>query len=184
MRKFFAGLSILTLLGLSPILHIEPVRAQLFEIKEKIADSLFSPEIKLLLKAEKQVTKVGENGISKAVWQPIEGRTVVQPGDILRYTVDGSNSGDVAATNLEITQPVPGNTTYILKSAVGASRITYSIDGGKSYTTQPQVEITLPDGSTELQPAPPEMYTHIQWSFDKSLATASAVEVSYSVSVD
>ena len=109
----------------------------------------------------------------------------VQPGDILRYTVDGANSGDIEATNLQITQPVPEQTVYVLGSAesVTAAEITYSIDGGETFVDSPMIEVELPDGTIEQQPAPAEIYTHIKWHFSDPLLSANAVKVSYQVGI-
>ncbi len=183
MKRWFIGLSTLALVGAAPLLGGEPVRAQLFDVKDTIVESIFRPEVKLTLGAEKQVITLNEKGQEKLSWEVLEGRVTVHPGDVLRYTVDGANSGDVEAANLQITQPVPANTVYSLGSAKGNAKITYSIDNGQSFVTEPMVEVVLPDNTVEQQPAPAEAYTHVKWSFDESLASATAVKVSYEVKV-
>ncbi|NEQ54389.1 MAG: DUF11 domain-containing protein, partial [Leptolyngbya sp. SIO3F4] len=169
MKRWFIGLSFLTLVGTIPLIGGEPVRAQLLQVKDTIVESIFRPEVKLTLAAEKQIIEVNEKGQQEISWQTLEGRVTVQPGDTIRYILDGSNSGEVDATNLQITQPVPAKTIYKLASAQGNAQITYSIDGGQSFVAEPFVEITLPDGTVELKPAPAEAYTHMKWSFDESL---------------
>lgn len=183
MKRWFIGLSALALVGTAPLLGGEPVRAQISQVKDAIVEGIFRPEVKLTLSADKQVIELDVQGQQKVSWQELKGRVTVQPGDVIRYTVDGSNSGDVDAENLQITQPVPNKTTYEIGSAQGASQITYSIDNGQNFVSEPMVEVTLSDGTIELQPAPAETYTHVKWSFDDSLASAEAIEVSYNVIV-
>ncbi len=40
--------------------------------------------------------------------------------------------------------------------------ISYSIDGGQTYTAQPMIEVEV-NGERVTRPAPPELYTHIRW---------------------
>ncbi|WP_246559603.1 hypothetical protein [Leptothoe kymatousa] len=159
--------------------------AQFQEVKEAIVQAVLRPEVKLTLSAEKQIVGLDKNGQEKISWEALEGKVTVQPGDVLRYTVDGANSSEVEAKGLSITQPVPTQTRYVLQSATTNSNadIVYSIDGGDSFVMAPMVEVTLPDGTVELQPAPADMYTHIQWNFSDDLASAQAVKASYNVQV-
>ncbi len=41
---------------------------------------------------------------------------LVEPGDVLTYTVSFTNSGDDGATNVVVIDPIPANTTYVLGS--------------------------------------------------------------------
>ncbi len=183
MKRWFASISFLALLGVVPLIGGEPVRAQISQVKDAVVESLLQPEVKLTLGAEKKVIKLDENGQENTVWEELKGRVTVQPGDVIRYTVDGSNSSDVEAANLQIIQPVPTNTIFELGSAKGNAHITYSIDNGQTFVVAPVVEIILPDGTVELKPAPADAYTHVKWSFDETLTSAEAVKVSYNVVV-
>ncbi|MBT9313992.1 DUF11 domain-containing protein [Leptothoe spongobia TAU-MAC 1115] len=184
-KRLLLGLSALALAGAMPFATSQPVLAQLQEVKEAIVQAVLRPEVKLSLGAEKQIVELDANGREKTSWEAVDSKVTVQPGDVLRYTVDGSNSGDVEAKGLSITQPIPNQTSYMLKSAKteGSAEIVYSIDGGQSFVAAPMVEVTLPDGTVELQPAPAEMYTHIQWNFGDDLASAQSVKASYNVKV-
>lgn len=184
-KRLVLGLGALALVGVLPFATNQPVLAQLQEVKDAIVEAVRGPEVRLTLSAEKQLVEVDAKGQDKIVWDSLDGKVTVQPGDILRYTVDGANSGDVEAKGLSVTQPVPVQTTYILSSAQSDSsaEVVYSIDGGQSFVVEPMVEVTLPDGTVELQPAPAEMYTHVQWNFGDDLASAQAVKATYNVQV-
>ncbi|MEM6251352.1 MAG: hypothetical protein AAF821_00390 [Cyanobacteria bacterium P01_D01_bin.156] len=184
-KRLLLGLGTLALMGAVPFATNQPVMAQLQEVKEAIVQAVIRPEVKLTLGAEKQIVSLDKNGQEKISWEALQGKVTVQPGDVIRYTVDGANSGDVEAQGLSVTQPIPSQTSYILKSAYtdSSADIVYSIDGGASFVAEPMVEVTLPDGTVELQPAPAEMYTHIQWNFGGDLASAQSVKASYNVKV-
>ncbi|MEM9161483.1 MAG: hypothetical protein AAGC54_00230 [Cyanobacteria bacterium P01_F01_bin.4] len=184
-KRLLIGLGALALLGAVPLVSSQPVLAQLQEVTETIVEAIRRPEVRLTLSAEKQIVELDKNGEEKISWEALEGKVQVNPGDVLRYSVDGANSGEVEAKGLAITQPVPNQTTYVLKSAQSdtSAETVYSIDGGQSFVAEPMIEVTLPDGTVELQPAPAEMYTHVQWNFGDDLASAEAVKVSYEVQV-
>lgn len=184
-KRLLLSLGALALVGAVPFITNQPVLAQLQEVKEVIAQAVLRPEVKLTLSAEKQIVELDEKGQEIFSWESLEGRVTVQPDDILRYTIDGANSGDVEAKGLSVTQPVPNSTSYVLESAQveGSAEIVYSIDDGQTFVAEPEVEVTLPDGTVELQPAPAEMYTHIQWNFGEDLASAQAVKAFYNVKV-
>ena len=184
-KRLFLGLSALALVGTVPFAMNQPVLAQLQDVTDAIVQAVLRPEVKLTLSAAKQVVELNSNGQETISWEALEGKVTVQPNDVLRYTVDGSNSGDVEAKGLSITQPIPAQTVYELNSAEvnGNAEIVYSIDGGESFVAEPMVEVTLPDGTVEEQPAPADMYTHVQWNFSNDLASAQAVKAFYNVKV-
>ena len=185
MKRWYLGLSAFALIATAPLVGDVPVLAQLQKAGENIDQAVLRPQIKLDLTVAKQIVKVDEQGRENISWEPLENEAVVMPGDMLRYTVSGDNLGEAAAKNLVVTQPIPAQTTYELGSAVnnGAAQITYSIDNGNSFVEAPTVEVTLPDGTVEEQPAPAETYTHIRWQFAEGIDSTNDVEAVYKVQV-
>ena len=183
-RKFLFGLGLAAVIA-APVAVSTPVFANLKEAGAAIAQQLLRPEVKLEMGVEKQVAVVDENGVEKMEWQALEGEATVLPGDVLRYVVESSNGGDIAAKNLVIEQPIPAEMTYVIDSQKGNSEATavYSIDGGETFVAEPMVEVTLEDGTKEMQPAPAEDYTHVKWNFSNELASEMAVSVSHEVTV-
>ncbi len=184
-RKFLFGFGFAALVAVAPLAVSTPVFAGLQEASEAIVQKLRQPEVKLVMSADKQVTVTDEDGQSKLAWQKLEGDATVQPGDVLRYVVASENEGEASAENLVVTQPIAPEMTYVLGSAKGneIAEITYSIDGGETFTREPMVEVTLPDGTVEMQPAPAEAYTQVKWDFSRVLETTEAVSVSHEVTV-
>ena len=184
-RKFMFGLGVAALVASAPFVSNTPVFANLQEAGTAIAQKLTRPEVKLEMGVDKQVAVVDENGQEKMEWQKLEGEAAVNPGNVLRYGVVSSNAGDIAAEKLVVNQPIPAQMTYVLGSTKGnaAAEATYSIDNGVSFVAEPMVEVTLPDGTVEMQPAPAEAYTHVKWNFNDSLDKSEVVNVSHEVTV-
>ncbi len=184
-RKLMFGLGVAALVASAPFAVSTPVFASLQEMGAAIAQQLMQPEVKLAMGVEKEVTVVDEEGNEKLEWRALEGEATVQPGDKLRYAVESSNAGEMAAEDLVITQPIPAEMTFVIGSVKGntAAGSTYSIDGGETFVAEPVVEVTLPDGTVEMQPAPADAYTHVKWTFDESLDADEAVYVSHEVTV-
>ena len=84
----------------------------------------------------------------------------------------------------KINQPIPNQTAYILDSArANGATLTYSIDGGQTYSAQPMLEVTQPDGTVKMEPAPADAYTHVQWDYSESLKPMASVQAVYEVAV-
>lgn len=184
-HKFVFGLGLAAMVATAPLAMSTPVLASLQEAGAAIAQKLLQPEVKLVMSVDKQVTVTDENGQSKLAWEKLEGSATVQPDDVLRYVVASENEGEASAENLVVTQPIAPEMTYVLGSAKGneIAEITYSIDGGETFVAEPMVEVTLPDGTVEMQPAPAEAYTQVKWDFSRALETTEAVSVSHEVTV-
>lgn len=188
LRKI-AGFGTIALLASAPILWGTPVGAEFLQVSQALVENLQQePQVKLQLTAEKQVTTTDAQGQSQLTWHSVGGNEVeVTPGDILRYTLTGANDSDRAVKNLEITQPIPQQTAYVLESATVAdiegAEITYSIDGGQTFVVEPTVEVTLPDDTVEERPAPAEMYTHIRWNMGATVDSGVAMNATYQVAV-
>ena len=162
-----------------------PVRATLLQAGEIIAQAIRTPEVRLNLTVDKRTIEVNEQGEEQIVWQDLSTEATVMPGDTLRYQVASQNLGEEAAKDLVITQPIPAEMVYILGSATtsNSSIITYSIDGGNTFVENPTVEVTLEDGTVEVQPAPADSYTHVRWEAAQELTAEGDMNVGYQVIV-
>lgn len=164
-----------------------PVIANIFEGGAAIAQNAAKKgQVQLRLEVEKQVVKT-VNGEQKVSWLPLEGEAKVQRGEVLRYRVTGANNGDKPVKNLAINQPVPQGMEYIIESATvndkEGAKITYSIDGGKTFVEKPTVEVKLENGEVETKPAPASAYTHARWEFGESVGAKASVEGTFQVKV-
>ncbi len=144
------------------------------------------PKVQLRLTAAKKTIQKDAAGKDKVTWQSLQGNVVVQPGDVIRYTVTGANNGDREANNLVVTQPIPKQTAYVLNSSTtikSTATVTYSINNGKTFVAKPTVQVKLANGKVETRPAPAESYTHVRWKFTDAIAAKSTVAAAYQVRV-
>jgi len=133
------------------------------------------PEVKVQLAATVQ---------RDAKWLPLEKSTVVNPGDVLDWTITSENSGHAAALEYKTVGHIPRGTEYVAGSAkADGAKAVYSIDGGKTFSPQPMIEEKQADGSTTRVPAPVSMYTEIRYEWADPLAQGGKLSASYKVRV-
>jgi uncharacterized repeat protein (TIGR01451 family) len=187
MKRLSITLGALALIASVPCVGEMPVLADLREAGTASAQNLQpQPQVQFALGAQKKVVQQAPQGKQQVSWQPLQGKVVVQPGDVIRYIVSGKNDSDRPVKNLVVTQPIPKQTTYILNSVTvknNAAKITYSIDNGNSFVEKPTVQVKLPNGKVETRPAPAELYTHLRWKFAQFIAPATPVNATYQVKV-
>jgi uncharacterized repeat protein (TIGR01451 family) len=178
-KRVSIGIAAAALVTVLPLVH-QPVMANLQKAGATIAQAIQRPNVQLNLSAAKQVGQGEEK-----TWQALKGQVTVNPGDQLRYSVIGQNSGKAAAKKFVLTQPIPKQMVYQLNSVKQSAKasVVYSIDGGKSFVATPQVKVKTAAGKEELRPAPAEMYSHVRWQFQEGLNPNAQVNVSYDVKV-
>jgi len=179
------GIGSLGLVIALPLVNQAPVRASFPQIKEIIAQVRPAPQIQLNLTAAKKLIVVTSGAEQQVEWENISDGTVVNPGDILRYTVSSANPKAAVVNDLSITQPIPDQMVYELDTAASENEaaVVYSIDNGETFVAQPTITIETENGETIEAPAPAETYTHIRWQFG-SLAPTADIAATYEVKVE
>jgi uncharacterized repeat protein (TIGR01451 family) len=167
-----------------PLINQTPVLAGFPPVTEIIAQAAQNPTVKLNLTAAKKSIVVTTGGQEQVEWKNLADDAVVNPGDILRYTVSSANEGKSAVENLTITQPIPQQMVYQLDTASSKNQaaVTYSTDNGKTFVAKPIIKVKTEDGKTIEKPAPAETYTHIRWKFG-SLPSTVGITAMYQVKV-
>ena len=109
----------------------------------------------------------------------------VKPGEILDWQIVSLNEGAGVARDYKAVGHIPAGTVLVAGSAAGesGSQVTYSIDGGKTFSTQPVVEERQPDGTVKKVPAPVSMYTEVRYEWSDALAAGGKISASYKVRV-
>ncbi|QIR37765.1 DUF11 domain-containing protein [Tolypothrix sp. PCC 7910] len=186
-RVSIASIGAIAIIATVPFVSQIPGVANIWQSGSAIAqNSKYQGQVQLRLDAEKQVVEKDQQGKQTKKWEPLKGQAVVQPGDILRYTLSSENKNDRPVKNLTLNQPIPKGMVYVLKSAnVNANKeakITYSIDNGRNFVENPTVKVTLPNGKVETQPAPASAYTYIRLKLP-SVDAKSIVKATYQVQV-
>ncbi|MBW2279320.1 MAG: DUF11 domain-containing protein [Deltaproteobacteria bacterium] len=129
--------------------------------------------VELEAKAELEVEVVNEDGEKTIQRVPA---VKVMPGEVVVYTITARNVGEEPATNVVITDPVPEHMDYTGSVTGDGARVTFSVDGGKTYDVASALTVPVGGGS---KPAPPEDYTHIRWTFNDALEPGSAHSVEF-----
>ncbi|MBH8564292.1 hypothetical protein I8748_19225 [Nostoc sp. CENA67] len=182
---YITGVGAIALVATVSLISQMPGLASLWQSGSATAQNIKSqPQIQLRLEAEKQVVKQDQQGKQIQKWQALQGEAVVQPKDVLRYTLKAENNSDRPVKNLTLNQPVPKGMGYVLKSinVTNNAKISYSIDGGRTFVENPTVKVTLPNGTVETQPAPASAYTNIRLQLP-SVAMKTTVKATYETQV-
>ncbi len=106
------------------------------------------------------------------------------PGTEVIYTTTFRNIGAKPAGSINIKNPIPANTTLMAGSPWGEGvDITYSADGGKTWSAVDKIRIK--DASTgKERPAALSELTHVRWSLRNDLAPGKLGEVGFRVIVN
>ena len=109
----------------------------------------------------------------------------VKPGEILDWQIVSSNDGNGPARDYKAVGHIPTGTVLVDGSAAGeaGSTVTYSIDGGQTFQTQPIIEEKQADGTVKRVPAPVSMYTEVRYEWSDALAAGGKLSASYKVRV-
>ena len=114
----------------------------------------------------------------------LEKAAVVNPGEVLDWTVTSQNSGNASAFDYKTIAHIPRGTSYIAGTArADGAKAVFSIDGGKSFWEMPTIEEKQPDGSVKRVPAPIAMYTDIRYEWSDPLVQGGKLFASYKVRV-
>lgn len=145
------------ILGLSLLALALPASAQVAE-----------PQA-LTIEAENVTASSSERATADA------GRTL--PGDVIEYRLTFTNHQAGAVSDVVLNDPIPAGLVFV-PGSVTASRqdllVEYSIDGGSSWTEQPQVEVEVA-GEAVTRPAPADAYTHVRWTITGSVNPGAQV---------
>ncbi|MFL6282493.1 MAG: hypothetical protein ACJ74Q_04940 [Pyrinomonadaceae bacterium] len=109
----------------------------------------------------------------------------VKPGEVLDWQILSSNDGSAEARDYKTVGHIPSGTTFVAGSAnaESGSTVTYSIDGGQTYSSQPVIEERQPDGTVKRVAAPVSMYTEVRYEWSDALAAGGKLSASYKVRV-
>lgn len=134
--------------------------------------------IELTTTAQSEQQYVDEQGKKATRLVPLEKPV---PGSEVVWTITAKNTCAKAVENVVIANPVPEHMTYVASSAMGTGTdITYSVDG-KEFKAAAALTSTR-DGA--LQPAKPDEYRAVRWSYAASFAPGSLAFVRYRARVD
>ncbi|HVC01613.1 MAG TPA: hypothetical protein VND80_05340 [Steroidobacteraceae bacterium] len=102
----------------------------------------------------------------------------VVAGDPVVYTLTVRNEGLASANHVVVNSPIPRQMRYLPGTAVGpAAKVSFSVDGGRSYGEPAQLRVADADGA--LRAATAADYTDIRWVLQDTLQAGSVAFVRY-----
>jgi uncharacterized repeat protein (TIGR01451 family) len=115
----------------------------------------------------------------------LEKAEAVKSGEILDWKINSVNEGTASAQNYRVVGKIPAGTVFVNGSvkAADAPQVSYSIDGGNTFSAQPLIDEKQPDGSIKKVPAPISMYSQIKFEWAKDLPAQSEFAAAYRVRV-
>ena len=116
---------------------------------------------------------------------PLDKAETVNPGEVLDWTIISENDGTAPAHNYKAVGQIPKGTVLVAGSttADGSVSVSYSIDGGKTFSAEPTIEERQADGTVKQVPAPVSMYTQLSYEWSDPLASGGKLQASYKVRV-
>jgi uncharacterized repeat protein (TIGR01451 family) len=111
---------------------------------------------------------------------PIGG--ITKPGERLRYTIVAKNTGDRPAANLAPVAKIPAGERFVAGTAGATAE--YSVDGGKTWSREPMVQVTNPGGTNTTRRALPAEFNAIRWLDPLLLAPGARVIFTYDIIVE
>ncbi|HKS27629.1 MAG TPA: hypothetical protein VJS44_07410 [Pyrinomonadaceae bacterium] len=115
----------------------------------------------------------------------LEKAQAVGSGEVVSWSIVSQNAGNASALDYRTVGQIPKGTSFVEGSAKadGAAAVTYSIDGGKTFTAKPMIAEKQPDGTMKQVPAPVSMYTQVRYEWADPLAAGGKLTASYQVRV-
>ncbi|MBC7911791.1 MAG: hypothetical protein H7Y30_14895 [Pyrinomonadaceae bacterium] len=115
----------------------------------------------------------------------VEKAEAVSAGEIVNWNIHSDNVGNGAAHDYKVVGQIPKGTVLVAGSqkAEGRVRVTYSIDGGKSFVPTPTIAEKQADGTMKQVDAPVSMYTQVRYEWADPLAASGKLNASYQVRV-
>jgi len=120
---------------------------------------------------------------SKAI--SVENAGAVKPGEIVSFTLNSVNDGAAPAREYHAIGQIPRGTIFVAGSALGDrnTQVSYSIDGGQEFSSDPTIDEKQGDGTIKKVSAPVSMYTQVRFEWADPLAAGGKLVSSYQVRV-
>lgn len=116
---------------------------------------------------------------------PVDTAGQVKPGEVVSFTINSTNEGSAPAREYRAIGQIPRGSIFVAGSALGdpSTLVSYSIDGGKEFSSAPMIDEKQPDGTIKKIAAPVSMYTQVRFEWSDPLAPGGKLTTSYQVSV-
>lgn len=104
-----------------------------------------------------------------------------RPADVIRYRLVFTNVTGKPIRDVVLSNPLPGEMRFVggsNRASAATARAEFSIDGGKSFSARPTVEV-VENGRKVVKPADPEQYTNVRWTVGDWVQPGATVTAEY-----
>jgi uncharacterized repeat protein (TIGR01451 family) len=115
----------------------------------------------------------------------VENAGPVTPGEVVSFTMNSVNEGSAPAREYRAIGQIPRGASFVAGSALAQNSIhvSYSIDDGQQFSSQPMIDEKQADGTIKKVAAPVSMYTQVRFEWADPLAAGGKLVASYQVRV-
>ena len=116
---------------------------------------------------------------------PVDKAGPVRPGEVVSFTMSSVNEGTAPAREYRAIGQIPRGATFVAGSALADNtiQVSYSIDDGQKFSSNPLIDEKQPDGTIKQVVAPVSMYTQVRFEWADPLAAGGKLVASYQVRV-
>jgi uncharacterized repeat protein (TIGR01451 family) len=116
---------------------------------------------------------------------PVEKAGPVTPGEVVSFTMSSVNEGFAPAREYRVIGQIPTGANFVAGSALADNtvQVTYSIDDGQKFSSNPTIDEKQADGTIKKVGAPIAMYTQVRFEWADPLAAGGKLVASYKVCV-
>ena len=109
----------------------------------------------------------------------------VTPGEVVSFTMNSVNEGSAPAREYRAIGQIPRGASFVAGSALAENTIhvSYSIDDGQQFSSNPMIDEKQADGTMKKVAAPVSMYTQVRFEWADPLAAGGKLMASYQVRV-
>jgi uncharacterized repeat protein (TIGR01451 family) len=109
----------------------------------------------------------------------------VSPGEVVSFTMNSVNEGSAPAREYRAVGQIPRGSTFVVGSALAGNtvQVTYSINDGQQFSSNPTIDEKQADGTIKKVAAPVSMYTQVRFEWTDPLAAGGTLVASYQVRI-
>jgi hypothetical protein len=109
----------------------------------------------------------------------------VKPGELVSFTMNSVNEGSARAREYRAVGQIPRGSTFVVGSALAGNtvQVTYSINDGQQFSSNPTIDEKQADGTIKKVAAPVSMYTQVRFEWTDPLAAGGTLAASYQVRI-
>jgi uncharacterized repeat protein (TIGR01451 family) len=187
-KVFLAIFGLLLVGGAVALAQHNPTLARIFASPAKAMALAAGRPVVQAVASDRPLVKISLTGFIERNSKVISVETAgpVKPGEVVSFMLNSVNEGSAPAREYHAIGQIPRGTTFVAGSALGDrdTQVSYSIDGGQKFSSNPTIDEKQADGTIKRVSAPVSMYTQVRYEWADPLAAGGKLGSSYQVRVN